>query len=173
MYRLFSAIAILLFSFSASAQQTFTVSKDPENGSQVFKGQLSFADLASEPSFGWFSKGEAAYTPDSIAVKYLRDRLPEYTIVTLMGTWCEDSQNLVPKLAKTLKAAKFPMERFVLYGVDRSKKTDGVEAQTYRLQLVPTIIVFRGNEEIGRIVETVKRSIETDLAQIIETAERK
>jgi hypothetical protein len=171
MYKLISCIAILFVSLSAGAQKSYTVSKDPENGSQVYKGRISFADLSAEPGFTWFAKGEAEYKPDSTAIGYLRATLPKYTIVTVMGTWCEDSQNLVPKLAKTLRVAQYPMEKFLLYGADRSKQTAGVEAQTYKIQLVPTIIVFRGNEEVGRITETVKRNIETDLAQIVQKAE--
>ena len=171
MYKLLSCIAILFLSLQASAQKSYTVSKDPENGSQVFKGELKLEDLSAEPTFGWYTKGLSSYAPDSTAVKYLRTRLPKYTVITLMGTWCEDSQNLVPKLAKTLQAAGFPMSQFSLYGVDRSKKTNGVEAQTYNVKLVPTIIIFRGTEEVGRIVETVKDNIENDLAQIILKAE--
>lgn len=171
MYKLLSCIALILCSLGAAAQKSYTISKDPENGSLVFKGQLSFDDLKAEPDFGWFSKGTDAYTPDSNMVKYLREHLQPFTIVTVMGTWCEDSQNLIPKLAKTLGGAEFPMSRFLLYGVDRSKRTNGVEAQTYKIQLVPTIIVFRGNEEVGRITETVTRNIETDLARIIQQAE--
>lgn len=168
MYKILASIAIILSGFSASAQQTYTVSKDPENGAKVFKGPITLADLAGEPAFDWYGKGESAYKPDSVSISYLREKLPQYSIITLMGTWCEDSQNLIPKLARTLKEAKFPMKQFTLYGVDRSKQTNGMEAKIYKVQLVPTIIVFKGNEEIGRITETVTRNIETDLAQIVQ-----
>lgn len=171
MYKLLSCIAILFLSLNASAQKTYTVFKDPENGSQVFKGELKLGDLSAEPTFTWYGKGMGSYKPDSASINYLRGTLPKYTIVTLMGTWCEDSQNLIPKLAKTLQDAAFPVAKFQLYGVDRSKKTNGIEAQTYNVKLVPTIIIFRGTEEVGRIVETVKDNIETDLAQIILKAE--
>ncbi len=170
MYKLLSCIAVFLFSLQAAAQEKYTVSKDPENGAQVFKGPITFADLGSEPSFGWFGKGETAYTPDAATIGYLREKLPQYSIVTIMGTWCEDSQNLVPRLAKTLQEANFPLAQLRLYGVDRSKQTNGNEAQTYKLQLVPTIILLKDDREVGRIVETVKQSIEKDLAAIIRKA---
>ena len=79
----------------------------------------------------------------------------------------DDSQNLVPKLAKTLEAARFPMKQFVMYGVDRAKQTGGIESKLYDVKRVPTIVVYKGNVEAGRIVESVKRNVETDLAQII------
>src|SRR4051812_18359450 len=99
-------------SLSTNAQKAYTTSKDEETGAVIFKGPLTISDLEGEPTFGWFKKGEAAYQPDSTAIKYLRKELPAYTIVVLMGTWCDDSQYLIPKLNKTLSAAKFPMKQY-------------------------------------------------------------
>jgi hypothetical protein len=100
-------------------------------------------------------------------IRFLRKELPAYTIVVLMGTWCDDSQLLIPRLSKTLKAADFPMQQCIMYGVDRSKQTGGIESQLYNVQRVPTIIVYKGRFEAGRIVESVKKNIETDLLMII------
>lgn len=161
-------ILSLLISTAAAAQKAYTTSKDPENSSVVFKGPITFADLSAEPSFTWLKKGEEAYKPDTNAVAYLRRLLPGYSIVTVMGTWCEDSQNLVPKLSKVLSEVRFPAKQYAMYGVDRSKQTNGVEAKIYDIKLVPTIIVFKGQVEIGRIVESVKRNVETDLVQIVQ-----
>ena len=158
----------LCLSLTAEAQKAYTTSKDEETGATIFKGQVTLADLQEEPSFGWLKKGEAAYTPDSNAIKFLRKELPVYTIVVLMGTWCDDSQFLIPKLSKTLEAVKFPMKQFVMYGVDRAKQTGGMESKLYDVKRVPTIILYKGNIEKGRIVESVKRSIETDLVQLIQ-----
>jgi hypothetical protein len=59
------------------------------------------------------------------------------------------------------------MQQYVMYGVDRKKQTGGIESQLYNVQRVPTIIVFKGRFEAGRIVESVKKNIETDLMMII------
>jgi len=166
-YLLTLAIVACL-SFTAGAQKAYTTSKDEETGATIFKGQVTLADLQEESSFTWLKRGEATYKPDSNAIKYLRKELPAYTIVVLMGTWCDDSQNLIPKLTKTLEAARFPMKQFVMYGVDRAKQTGGMESKLYNVTKVPTIIVYKGNLEAGRIVESVKRDIETDLVQILQ-----
>ena len=156
-----------IISFAAHAQKAYNTSKDEETGAVIFKGPITLADLDGEPTFTWLRKGEASYKPDSNAVNYLRKELPAFTIVTVMGTWCDDSQNLVPKLAKVLEATRFPMKQYVMYGVDRAKETGGIESKLYEVKRVPTIIVFKGQVETGRIVESVKRDIETDLVQII------
>ena len=159
--------ALCLISSAAFAQSDYDVSKDAENGAVVFKGQCSFADLQKEPSFSWFAKGEADYKPDTNAVAYLKQHLKDYELVILMGTWCDDSQNLLPKLHKALTDAGYPVASVKMYGVDRSKQTKYIEHKAYSLEKVPTIIVTKNNGEVGRIVENVKKNIETDLVQII------
>jgi thiol-disulfide isomerase/thioredoxin len=165
---LLTLTAIACLSLSAAAQKAYTTSKDNETGATIFKGQLTMEDLQGEPSFTWLKRGETAYKPDSNAIKFLRKELPGHTIVVIMGTWCDDSQNLLPKLSKALEAARFPNKQLVMYGVDRSKQTGGIESKIYDVKRVPTIIVFKGNLEKGRIVESVKRDIETDLVQILQ-----
>ncbi len=163
-----TVLAIFIMSLSAAAQKTYSVSKDEQTGAQVFKGPITFEDLNAEPGFAWMKRGEAAYKPDPQLTAALAKRLAPYTIVTVMGTWCDDSQNLVPKLAKVLSAAQFPASRFLMYGVDRAKETGGIERKLYSIEKVPTIIVFRGNSEVGRITESVQKSVEADLLSIVQ-----
>jgi hypothetical protein len=168
----FLLLLALLAGLSAAAQKPYTISKDEETGSLVFKGPITLSDLNGEPSFKWMKKGMDSYAPEENAVVYLRKALPSYTIVVLMGTWCDDSQNLIPKLAKVLQVTKFPMDHLAMWGVDRAKETGGIEHRTFQLKKVPTIIVFRGNKEMGRIVESVNRSVEIDLTQILQKEEQ-
>jgi thiol-disulfide isomerase/thioredoxin len=166
-YLLILAIAACM-SLTSNAQKAYSTSKDEETGATIFKGPVTMADLQDEPTFTWLKKGDSTYQPDSTAIKYLKKELPAYTIVVLMGTWCDDSQYLIPKLGKTLTLAKFPMKQYVMYGVDRAKETGGIESQMYKVKRVPTIILYKDQREVGRIVESVTRNIETDIAQIIQ-----
>ena len=161
-------IATLLIAMPAFAQSDFDRSKDKETGSVVFKGQISFEDLKSESTFSWLKRGAADYKPDSIAIAYLKKNLPKYEMVVLMGTWCDDSHNLVPKLYKVMQASGYPMSNYKMYGVDRAKEAKYVEHKLYRLEKVPTIILLKDHVEIGRIVESVKKSVEIDLVQMIQ-----
>jgi len=158
----------LLCSLQTIAQKQYVVSKDDQTGATIFKGPINFDDLSSDPSFTWYAKGMSTYTPDSDAVHYLRKELPAFTVVILMGTWCDDSQLLIPRLSKVLDLCGFPKNKTILYGVDRAKETGGMESRIYEVKKVPTIILYKGNREVGRIVESVKRNIESDLAQMIE-----
>lgn len=169
---LFILFAFITMSISADAQKPYSISKDEETGGLIFRGPITLADLNGEPSFKWMKSGQDAYTPDVNATAYLKKALGDYTIITVMGTWCDDSQNLIPKLAKVLKATNFPMARFAMWGVDRQKQTGGIESKLYDVKRVPTIIIFKNNKEVGRIVESVNRSIEVDMAQMMQNGEQ-
>lgn len=160
---------LMLASTTVFSQSDYERSTDTENGSVVFKGQITYDDLLKEPGFSWLKKGADNYAPDKESIAYLQKELPGYEIIVFLGTWCEDSQNLIPKLYKTLQAAGYPMRRYSMYGVDRAKTAKYVEHKLYKIERVPTIILFKKNNEVGRIVESTKKNIEEDLAEIIKT----
>ncbi len=161
-------LAAMLFSAASFAQTSdYDISKDDETGAVVFKGQISFSDLQKEPTFDWMKKGAASYKPSKEDIKYLKQYMPAYDLVILMGTWCDDSQHLIPDLYKVLTAAGYPANKVNMFGVDRAKETKNIEHKLYRLEKVPTIIVFKNHSEISRIVEHVNKSIESDLVEII------
>ena len=163
--------AMMLMSLGAAAQtqqSDYDVSKDKENGAVVFKGQCSFEDLSAEPTFGWLKRGSDAYKPDTTAIKFLKEHLPKYRMVVLIGTWCDDSQLYLPRLHKILQLTNYPMSRYTMYGLDRSKQAKHIEHRLYKADKVPTIIVYKDHTEIGRIVETVNKSVEADLMKIIQ-----
>ncbi len=162
-------IALLAITTQLFAQSDFDTSVDKENQSIIYKGQVSFDDLKKEPTFKWLETGTAEYKPDPTATQFLQQHLPNYEMVVLLGTWCEDSQNLIPKLNKILQATSYPMAKYTMYGVDRAKEAKYAEHKLYKLVSVPTIILYKNHIEIGRVVETVKKSLEEDLVQIIET----
>jgi hypothetical protein len=55
-----------------------------------------------------------------------------------------------------------------LYLLNRQKKSPGGQEEGLNILKVPTIIVYRNGQEIGRIIEVVTRNIEADLLDIIE-----
>lgn len=149
-----------------SFAQPYETSKDTENGSVVLKGRITMGDLKNEPTFTWL-KDNGGYSPEPVATQYLKENLENYTLVVVMGTWCEDSQILVPKLYATLTQALFPIDQLTVFGVDRTKDALNGEKAQYNIEKVPTIIVYKDAKEIGRIVEIATKSVEEDLVNII------
>ncbi|MCW3122335.1 MAG: thioredoxin, partial [Flavipsychrobacter sp.] len=137
-------------------------------GEQVFNGQLTFEDLDREKTFDWFKKGRDEYNPDPRTMIDLRPKLAEYSMVVFLGTWCDDSHVLVPKLERVMAMANYPVRQIAMYGTDREKTTKNGEQKKYKVTLVPTVILLKDNKEVGRITETVQKSVEADLLAIIE-----
>ena len=88
--------------------------------------------------------------------------------VVFGGTWCEDTQFILPKFFKLQEQSGLSESRLSLYAVDRSKKTLGNIADAFKITNVPTIIVMKDGKEIGRVVEYGKTGKwDTELGQIL------
>lgn len=161
-------VLLLIMYINAEAQtQTYSTIKDSIGGGLIFSGQITFDDLNKEQSFTWLTSSAEAYHPNEKTLGYLKTYLPDYTMVVFMGTWCGDSQYLIPRLKKVLQLINYPDSKLVMYGVDRAKTTKSGEEKQYNITLVPTIILFKNGKEVGRVTESVRKSIEEDLALII------
>jgi hypothetical protein len=94
------------------------------------------------------------------------DKITAVTVV--LGTWCPDSKNYVPRLMRAINDASNDKIQVKLVGIDNlfHKPVDTVQPR--RITNVPTVIVERDGHEIGRIVETpASKTIEEDLAAIL------
>lgn len=152
----------------AQSQTGWETSKDAENGQKVYRGQFTFEDLKAEKTFDWLQKGADSYRPGAASLKYLQKNLQAYKLVIVLGTWCSDSHDMIPRLYKIMQLCKYPNTNYEMYGVNRAKESLYAESKLYHIKNVPTIIVFKDNFEIGRITETVHESVEADLKAIIE-----
>lgn len=54
-----------------------------------------------------------------------------------------------------------------IFALDRDKKGRNGEEKQYKITNVPTVIVLQDGNERGRITETVKQNVESDLLEII------
>jgi hypothetical protein len=73
---------------------------------------------------------------------------------------------MIPGLYVVLQQCDFPMNKAYMFGVNRDKESLNADSKLYHIKNAPTVIVFKGNIEIGRIVETVHKTIEVDLLDI-------
>ncbi len=110
---------------------------------------------------------EADAAPEAVAVKALGRVPPGAAVEVYLGTWCGDSRRELTRLWRALdqmgKKPPFPI-RYV--AVDRGKQAPGLSADL-GLRRVPTFIVTRGGQEVGRIVESAPDGIEADLGALL------
>lgn len=120
--------------------------------SSMLVGAITKSNLEADSSCVWFSSRYKDYHPSPLLLQQsLREA--DVHLVIFAGTWCEDSQVIIPGLFKWLDLAGFSESRISLYGVDRDKKTTGDLAGAFGITNVPTIIVMQAGKERGRVVE--------------------
>lgn len=119
-----------------------------------------------------YAQLKSQYSPDITVLEmmksYIRagDRVEVY-----MGTWCPDSQREVPKFLRILGdlRTQFGVELPVTYfALDRSKQKPAELVVGKNVEKVATFIYFRGDQEVGRIVEKPASPLfEDDLLAIV------
>jgi hypothetical protein len=108
------------------------------------------------------------YIPDPERIKALKDLLGESLRIDIyLGLWCADSINNVPPFLKILDATGMPVP-VRLFRVERKPvKSIKYFVDKFQVERVPTFIFYRGDTEIGRIVENPKTSLAEDMISIL------
>ncbi len=148
--------------------QDFVRELDRKTDKPILRGKLNFNNIMKESTCSWFEEGVQSYTPNALAIDELRSVWKNYHFIVFMGTWCDDTRNLLPKFYKILREAGIPMDAINMYGVNRAKQSLNGEHKFYNIVNVPTIIVMHQKREVGRIVENVNTTLEEELTTLME-----
>jgi len=147
-------------------QAQYEILKD-HNGGKILKGIISRDILAVDSSFKWYTQNWKSYPADKDPAMTFAKHKDSVQLVIFLGTWCEDSHVIIPKLFPFLDASGFSNDHITLIGVDRNKKSHLTDA--FHVINVPTVIVMKEGKELGRIVEYGKYGIvEKELAEIVD-----
>jgi thiol-disulfide isomerase/thioredoxin len=164
---LFFALCFGIAGFSQTQYETLV----ERPGEKTLKGILSREVLETDTSFKWYKENEKAYTPNSLALQALRQYGDSVQLLVFMGTWCEDSHFVIPKLFKLMDVAGFSTDRVTLIGVDRAKKTLSHLTDALQVKNVPTIMVMKDGKEMGRVVEYGKYGMwDKEMGEVINAA---
>ncbi|RTY87532.1 thioredoxin family protein [Flavobacterium sp. GT3R68] len=134
---------------------------------EFLTGIIGMDDLQQAPFEAWFVPAYENYQPNHEVVEQLHKLTDNVKITIFMGTWCEDSQQQVPRFYKILKFISFDFNKVTLIATDRSKKTPEHLEEGMTITHVPTFIIYKNEKEIQRIVETPVESLEKDLLTIL------
>jgi len=161
----------LVFTFQLNAQ---TLNKEIaiEGETPYLLGKIDKSGLENENYTSWFTKNLKEYQPNQSVITEISTELKTYTIKLFMGTWCGDSKKEVPRFYKVLEACDYPMEQLTVVAVSRKpnmyKQSPQHEEAGLNIHRVPTIIFYKDNKEVNRIVEHPIKSFEEDIQNIIE-----
>ena len=160
-------LILILLSSILLGEEKNKIIVDGKSGKPMLVGICDREAFADTNFAWWFNSGYKFYKPDINILEQLKKIDSTYTIAIVMGTWCSDSRREVPRFYKLLDAIEFPEKRVTLINVDRDKKGISVDVSKLNIERVPTFIVYRNNEEVGRIIETPKINLEEDLLEIL------
>lgn len=154
-------------------------SKEKMNDTVPYEDSVMLLGKANRKGFqmdafkDWFNTGYETYNIDSETLQQLKPLLKDVTITVFMGTWCEDSQRETPHLYKLLDAANFDESKLTLITVSEEKTTPQGFEEGKNITNVPTIIFYKEDNELGRIVEYPIENLEKDMLAILSGKEYK
>ena len=157
---------MLALLISCSPKNRLVVTKD-NDGSKMLVGTSDRMALMNDKAFGWFREGYDKYKPDTRSVKVIGQLASSIHIEVFGGTWCSDTHDNLPGFYKVIDAAKITDSQITLHLVNRDKKTRDGSSDKYQITNVPTFIVFIGDKQVGKIVESPKTTIEGDIAAML------
>lgn len=158
-------ILVMLITASLFAQNKIMIE---EKSSKPYLIGICNREAFSDSNFAWwFNSNYDQYQVDSSEVIELKKEINNYDITIVMGTWCSDSRREVPRFYKILDAIDYPTDKLTLINVDRKMKSIATEVDEMNIEYIPTIIIYRNEKEIGRIIETPEDILEKDLLLII------
>ena len=169
-------VAISILAGCGTAQQfisTTAVNKvvKAKNGSDMLLGNCTRSCLLQKPFSEWFGKNYNDYKVYSSQTDAIGKLFKKKHMTIFLGTWCGDSKREVPGMIKILQAASFDTSKLKIIFVDNStstyKQSPQHEERGRNIFRVPTILVYSGNKELGRIIEFPRVSLEQDLLAIL------
>ena len=161
-------IALISFSYLASAQQ-YEISQDTKHPEvKVLRGIINKYLVQNDTSFRWYTTNQKFYGPDSSTLNAMERTKGKLQFVLFGGTWCEDTQFILPQFFKLQEMSGVPDSVITFFGVNRAKKSLSNITDAFGITNVPTIIIMKDGKEKGRVVEYGKTGKwDKELAEII------
>ncbi len=158
---------VLLTLNSVFPQEKYKTITDEKSGKAMLVGEIT-REAFNDTSFAWWFNSEYEnYSLDKAALDSIAIKSADVKIVIVLGTWCSDSRREVPRFFKITDSLKITADRIKLISVDRYRKDLYGEVDSLNIELVPTIIFYRNENEIGRITEAPIETLEKDFNKIV------
>lgn len=136
------------------AQAQYEASQDEKHPEiKIVRGLVNKYLLQNDTAFAWYNQSQSYYKPDTATLNAFERAKGKYDFIVFGGTWCEDTQFVLPKFFKLQEKSGIPDDAITMFGVNRAKTSLGNIAKALNVTLVPTIIVMKDGNEVGRVVE--------------------
>ncbi len=164
--RLIIISLVILFGYQAIGQMNSSV-LDPKTKTSMLMGYCDKEGLQKGEYGAYFDSQYDIYKPSQGIISKLQNKLNDYEITIVLGTWCIDSKREVPHFYRVINEAGYNDKRVKVIAVDKRKEAVLVDISKMNIEKVPTFIIYKDDKEVGRIIETPKKTLEHDLWKII------
>ncbi len=117
----------------------------------------NFVDKEYKPKEKWM---------DSLQTIQLTEDL---RVQLFLGSYCPDSKKWVPRFYGLKE--DLPIGNVEIISVDTTKKDEKGLWKAAKLEKIPTFIFYRGDDEVGRIVEKPRGRLEKHLFRLLKSGE--
>jgi len=162
-------LILFIISLSASfAQEKGKMIIDEKNKKNMYVG-IGDKSVFKDTSFStWYGAEYDMYELDKKELeKITPEKLKDVKITIVLGTWCGDTKREIPRFMKILEAVKFDEMNLTMIFVDREKKSPSGDISQLGAKNIPAIILYRGEKELGRIIEAPKDTLEKDFTDLL------
>jgi len=168
MKNLFSCLVIIL-PVLITAQTLNQVAFDEKRNNEMLLGYCTREGFKMiQSNFDSAYQAEyPVYKPDPATLDILKTKLKKVKVTIVMGTWCGDSRDWIPRFYKVMDEAGFDYRRLTLICVDHVKKAPVTGLDKLKIERIPTFIFYKKKKELGRIVEVPSDLIEKDMLKIV------
>ena len=160
-----------LFIGNAYSQTQYEILKDEQHPNEhILRGIINKYAVQNDTSYKWYNSSAGSYKPDTATVSAFERNKNKVQFVVFGGTWCEDTQFILPKFFKLQEISGVTDGAITFFGVNRQKKSLASIADAFKIINVPTIIIMKDGKEAGRVVEYGKTGKwDKELAEILNT----
>lgn len=159
-------IILFMLTVLSFAQGKYRIVNDEKKNLPMLVGICERSNFSDSTFAKWWNEEYEYYVVDTLTLGKIKNYLNEIKILIVMGTWCSDSRREVPHLFKIFDYLNYSKDKYEIIAVDRMKNAL-TDISNLKIELVPTIIVYKNNNEIGRIVEAPQETLELDLVKMI------
>jgi len=161
---------ILHFSFYICFAQEKKLNQkvfDEKSNGEIMIGYCTLVGISDTAFLSAYQKEYDAFKSQKTLLIQMYSLLDGITVTIVMGTWCSDSKEQVPRFMRLFDDLEhsFASPKFIC--VDRNKKAGDVSLEGLNIIYVPTFIVYYRGRELGRIVETPKTTMDQDFLDIL------
>jgi len=143
-----------VLNINAFSQAQYEILKDEKHPEEhILRGIINKYLVQNDSTYNWYNSSAAIYRPDTATLSAFERAKGKVQFVLFGGTWCEDTQFILPKFFKLQEMSGVADNSVTFFGVNRAKKSLASISDAFNIINVPTIIVMKDGKELGRVVE--------------------